>query len=121
MKPKLIIIFLLIVLIPLAGLLWLGVRVARNEQEIVRHQMRELLTGMLKDTNVVIAKLLDERLPKVHTPELFEHMTAVVFQQVYDAYFGARRSVYAASHGERGSDVQLYSVSNLDTFTIKPH
>ena len=33
----------------------------------------------------------------VLTPELFEQKTAAVFQHVYDAYYGAGRSIYAAA------------------------
>ena len=42
-------------------------------------------------------KLLDKGLPRVYTPELFEQKTAAVFQHVYDAYYGAGRSIYAAA------------------------
>jgi len=41
--------------------------------------------------------LLDLGLPKVYTPELFGQKTAAVFQHVYDAYYGAGRSVYAVA------------------------
>ena len=48
MKPKLIVIFLLIVLVPLGLVVWLGVRVAHNEQEIVltferEHRVNEVM------------------------------------------------------------------------------
>lgn len=44
---------------------------------------------------VTIEKLLDLGLPRAYTPELFEEKTSAVFQHVYDAYYGAGRSVYA--------------------------
>jgi len=53
------------------------------------------------EVRVTIEKLLDQGLPKVYTPELFEQKTTAVFQHVYDAYYGAGRSVYAAA-GELG-------------------
>jgi len=47
------------------------------------------------DVRVTIEKLLDQGLPRAYTPELFQQKTAAVFQHIYDAYFGAGRSVYA--------------------------
>jgi type I restriction enzyme R subunit len=49
------------------------------------------------DVRVTIEKLLDQGLPRVYTPELFEQKTTAVFQHVYDAYYGAGRSIYAAA------------------------
>ncbi len=49
------------------------------------------------EVRVTIEKLLDQGLPRVYTPELFEQKTIAVFQHVYDAYYGAGRSVYAAA------------------------
>ena len=46
---------------------------------------------------MTIEKLLDRGLPRVYTPELFEQKTAAVFQHVYDCYYGAGGSVYAAA------------------------
>jgi type I restriction enzyme R subunit len=49
------------------------------------------------EVRVTIEKLLDQGLPKAYTPELFEQKTTAVFQHVYDAYYGAGRSVYAVA------------------------
>jgi type I restriction enzyme R subunit len=49
------------------------------------------------EVRVTIEKILDERLPRAYTPDLFEQKTAAVFQHVYDAYYGAGLSVYAAA------------------------
>jgi type I restriction enzyme R subunit len=49
------------------------------------------------EVQVTIEKLLDQGLPRAYTPELFEQKTTAVFQHVYDAYYGAGRSVYAAA------------------------
>ena len=49
------------------------------------------------EVRVFIEKPLDEGLPRACTPELFEQKTTAVFQHVYDAYYGAGRSVYASS------------------------
>lgn len=49
------------------------------------------------EVRVTIEKMLDQGLPRVYTPQLFEQKAAAVFQHIYDAYFGAGRSVYAAA------------------------
>jgi type I restriction enzyme R subunit len=49
------------------------------------------------EVRVTIEKLLDQGLPRAYTPELFEQKTTAVFQHVYDAYYGAGHSVYAAA------------------------
>jgi type I restriction enzyme R subunit len=49
------------------------------------------------EVRVTIEKMLDQGLPKPYTPELFEQKTTAVFQHVYDAYYGAGRSVYAGA------------------------
>ena len=49
------------------------------------------------EVRVTIEKMLDRGLPKAYTPELFEQKSTAVFQHVYDAYYGAGRSVYAAA------------------------
>jgi type I restriction enzyme R subunit len=49
------------------------------------------------EVRITIEKLLDQGLPRIYTPELFEQKTSAVFQHVYDAYYGAGRSLYAAA------------------------
>ena len=61
MKPRLVIIFLLIVLLPMALMLWLGVRVVRNEQEMLKQRFRDVLMGRLDDTTAVMQRLMEER------------------------------------------------------------
>ncbi|MFC1586799.1 sensor histidine kinase [Planctomycetota bacterium] len=61
MKPRLFIIFLLIVLMPLALLAWMGRRMVRDEREIVRHQFENLLESQLRDIDTLIMKFLQER------------------------------------------------------------
>ena len=48
------------------------------------------------EVRVTIEQFLDQGLPTAYTPELFEQKTTAVFEHVYDAYYGAGRSVYAA-------------------------
>jgi signal transduction histidine kinase len=61
LKPRLIIILLLIVILPLAILGWLGVRIVGNEREIVRHRFRDVLEGSLRDVDARISQLMAER------------------------------------------------------------
>ncbi|MDQ7825676.1 MAG: type I restriction endonuclease subunit R [Candidatus Eremiobacteraeota bacterium] len=49
------------------------------------------------EVRVTIEKVLDQGLPRAYTPELFELKTTAVFQHVYDSYYGAGRSLYAAA------------------------
>ena len=44
-----------------------------------------------------MVNLLDQGLPKVYTPELFEQKATAVFQHIYDAYYGEGSSVYAVA------------------------
>lgn len=82
-----------------------------SDREKVKATARELLatlkTGKLvldwrkrqqarAEVRVTIEKMLDKGLPRAYTPELFEQKTTAVFQHVYDAYYGAGRSVYAS-------------------------
>ncbi|MGD9706405.1 MAG: type I restriction endonuclease subunit R [Candidatus Delongbacteria bacterium] len=46
------------------------------------------------EVRVTIEKLLDEGLPRVYSPDLFEQKTSAVYQHVYEAYYGAGRSIY---------------------------
>jgi len=61
LKPKLVIIFLLIVLLPLLLLLGLGVRLAGYEQEEVQRQFQKLLVEQLTDIDQRIAQFLEKR------------------------------------------------------------
>ena len=61
MKPKLIIIFLLIVLIPLSLLVWLGVRLTNYERENIEKKYKELLLSQLSNIDNNIVKLIEKR------------------------------------------------------------
>ena len=54
MPKKQAVLLALIVLLPLAALVWLGARIARNEQTQVRQQLRDLLAEQLKETDQVV-------------------------------------------------------------------
>jgi type I restriction enzyme, R subunit len=49
------------------------------------------------EVRVTIEKVLDQGLPGIYAPELFEQKTTAVFQHVYDAYYGAGRSAYISA------------------------
>jgi type I restriction enzyme R subunit len=87
------------------------IEMSNSEREKVKATARQLLATLKAEklvldwrkrqqaraeVRVTIEKLLDHGLPKVYTPELFEQKTTAVFQHVYDAYYGAGRSAYAA-------------------------
>jgi signal transduction histidine kinase len=61
LKPRLAAIFVLIVILPLAVLGWLGAKVARDEQEMVRHRFREVLLSRLDDIDGDVAGVLAAR------------------------------------------------------------
>ncbi|MHC1758134.1 MAG: type I restriction enzyme endonuclease domain-containing protein [Negativicutes bacterium] len=82
-----------------------------SDREKVKATARELLTTLKTgklvldwrkrqqaraEVRVTIEKMLDKGLPRAYTPELFEQKTTAVFQHVYDAYYGAGRSVYVS-------------------------
>ena len=76
MKRRQFIIFLLIVVTPLALIGWLGWRVTRDEQDVLRHRTAELLASQLKENDKTIASLLQENQRK---------LTALTELSTYDA------------------------------------
>jgi len=88
------------------------IKLSNADREKVKATSRDLLKALKKgklvldwrkrqqaraEVKVTIEKLLDQGLPKAYTPELFELKTTAVFQHIYDAYYGAGRSVYIAA------------------------
>lgn len=61
MKPKLLLVLVLIVLLPLLVLGGLGVRVAGQEREVTASRLREALNGRLRDINAVIVRSVEAR------------------------------------------------------------
>lgn len=61
MKPKLIAIYLLIVLLPLGLLAWLGSELARDERQRVQRRFLELLHARLDDRNQTMAGTIADR------------------------------------------------------------
>ncbi|MBM3859016.1 MAG: HAMP domain-containing histidine kinase [Verrucomicrobia bacterium] len=60
MKPKLIIVYLLIVTVPLALLGGLGLRMARDEQTMMRQRLHELRAEQLRDSGGTIQRAMAE-------------------------------------------------------------
>ncbi len=60
MKPKLIVLFTLIVLIPCALLFWIGLSGVHNEREIVERNISEILQGELKEIASRIVHVVTE-------------------------------------------------------------
>ncbi|MBX7256740.1 MAG: HAMP domain-containing histidine kinase [Candidatus Hydrogenedentes bacterium] len=61
MKPKLAVIYFLIIVAPLAAVTWLGIVVSRNETAMVRVRFNELMAGRLNDIAAQISALLEQR------------------------------------------------------------
>ncbi len=60
MRPRLAIVYLLIVLVPLALLGWLGAKLAREEQARVRESLRQVMQQRLTDLDGTIARLMED-------------------------------------------------------------
>lgn len=82
----------------------------KKEQEQVKAVVRELLAKLKKEVlvldwrkrqqsralvRVAIEQVLDTGLPEVYSRELFARKTEMLYQHVYESYFGDGRSVYA--------------------------
>src|ERR1043165_3729261 len=61
MRPRLALIFVLIVLLPLGAAGWLGFRASQNEEAAVRRSFQDVLHGKLKDIDDDIIKIVQER------------------------------------------------------------
>ena len=60
MRPRLVIVFLLLVLTPLALLAWLGVKSAKDERRQVSERFRQVFDGQLADIETLIGKSIGE-------------------------------------------------------------
>ena len=49
------------------------------------------------EVRVTIEKVLDQQLPRAYTPDLFLQKATAIFEHIYDTYYGAGKSVYAAA------------------------
>jgi len=83
-----------------------------KEREAVKRVAQELLETLKQEKLVLdwrkhqhtraavqnaINVMLDERLPDTYTPDLYEQKCLTLYQHIYESYFGAGRSIYAAA------------------------
>lgn len=76
MKHKLALVLLLIVAAPLAIVGWLGARIVRDEQTVVEHRLRELVTGQLRAIDAAVATSLgayEQRVLEEMRPYSIDH------------------------------------------------
>ena len=66
MRPRLVIIFMLLVLTPLGLLTWLGVKSAKNERHHVAERFRQVFDGQLADIEQIIGKKVGELERQLH-------------------------------------------------------
>lgn len=84
---------------------------AKTERNQVKKAARELLDALTRgklvldwrkrqqsraEVRVTIESVLDGGLPDKYTPEIFSRKCDLVYQHIFDSYFGEGRSVYAA-------------------------
>jgi len=82
---------------------------SKKEEREVKKVARELLEALKRERLVLdwrkrqqsraavrlsVEQILD-RLPRSYTPEVYRRKCDVVYQHVYDSYFGQDRSIYA--------------------------
>lgn len=84
----------------------------RKETQQVKLASKELLGKLKKEKLVIdwrrkqqaradvlltIETILDAKLPRSYTPELYEQKCVSVFQHIYDSYYGAGKSIYTTA------------------------
>jgi type I restriction enzyme R subunit len=85
-----------------------NLKLTRTEKEEVKKVARELLDTLKAErlvldwrkkqqtragVQLVIEQVLD-RLPSIYTPELYQSKCSLVYQHVYDSYYGPGKSIY---------------------------
>ena len=84
-------------------------KLTKRESEKVKKTSKELLETLKEqklvldwrkrqqtraDVQVTIEKLLDAELPEKYAPEIFTEKCLIVYQHVYDSYYGSGQSIY---------------------------
>lgn len=82
MRPRLVIVFVLLILAPLAAIGWLGVKTARDEREIVSHRLLELLSQRLADIDGTVSKVVEERERQLLKLTDMEEMDAPTLREI---------------------------------------
>lgn len=86
------------------------IKLSKNEELQVKKVAKDLLEKLKKEKLVLdwrkrqqsraqvrltIEDFLDKGLPKIYTPELYSKKCDVIYQHVYESYYGADKSMYA--------------------------
>ncbi len=85
---------------------------AKQERQQVKKAARDLLETLKREklvldwrkrqqtraqVRVTIEEVLDRALPKAYTPEIYQGKCDAIYQHVFESYYGADQSVYAAA------------------------
>ncbi len=85
------------------------IKLSKKEEEQVKKAAKDLLEKLKKEKLVIdwrkrqtsraqvrltIEDIFDKGLPKIYAPELYQSKCDVVYQHVYDSYYGSGKSVY---------------------------
>jgi signal transduction histidine kinase len=108
MKPRLLFIFTLIVIVPLAVLGWLGAKLVRDEQAVLEHRFSLLMESQLHGVDGEIANVL-ERWQRELRPEL-ESLPSTPAEMREQA----RRSPIVSQYFRLDSDQRLVYPNPLD-------
>lgn len=88
------------------------IELTRSERSQVKRTARELLEVLKREklildwrkrqqaraqVRVTIEQVLDEGLPEAYTPEIYDLKTAMVFEHVYESYYGDGKSIYTGA------------------------
>ena len=76
MRPRLVIVFMLLVLTPLGLLAWLGVKSAKDERRHVAERFRQVFDGQLADIEQIIGKKVGELERQLHATSDIGILTA---------------------------------------------
>ncbi len=82
MKPKLSILLAFIVIAPLVLLAWLGIKVWRDEQEMVRVRVEELLTAQLADVARTVERLIAEQRRELSRAASFSELDSDAIRKI---------------------------------------
>ena len=75
-------------------------KVAHKLLEILKEEMLVLDWRKRQQSRAAVRVSIEETLdllPRIYTPELYQNKCDVIYQHVYDSYFGQGQSVYALS------------------------
>ncbi len=72
MNPKLVAVLLILVLAPLSVISWLGLRTARDEQQLVRHRFASLLGDRLADVDLAVSRVVEAH--KRHLSDIIDRV-----------------------------------------------